>query len=166
MPQHVHTFPPPSLLRRQLVPVASFHAPLIYALLAVLSRRTFPPPRTLGMVEPGYRDAPAADEPVAFVYVKVGCQASSGRLTAEWRACAGRLACLWRNSHRCSLLPARPTVLPGPLSLERLASCFPAPIPGSLEKRLESGFCFAGSLRRRRSASRPRCWMPSRSSRQ
>ena len=38
---------------------------------AVLSRRTFPPPRTLGMVEPGYRDAPAADEPVAFVYVKV-----------------------------------------------------------------------------------------------
>jgi hypothetical protein len=37
----------------------------------VLSRRAFPPPNTLAVVEPGYRDAPAADEPVAFVYVKV-----------------------------------------------------------------------------------------------
>lgn len=37
----------------------------------ILSRRTFPPPLTLGMVEPGYRDAPGADEPVAFVYVKI-----------------------------------------------------------------------------------------------
>ncbi|PSC75196.1 Helicase sen1 [Micractinium conductrix] len=44
---------------------------LIEVMPQVLSRRMFPPPRTLGMVEPGYRDAPGADEPVAFVYAKV-----------------------------------------------------------------------------------------------
>ena len=59
--QHVNCFPPAHL------PSFSPGLPV-----TVLSRRTFPPPRTLGMVEPGYRDAPAADEPVAFVYVKVG----------------------------------------------------------------------------------------------
>lgn len=53
------------------------HSPASHPLLLmevmpqVLSRRTFEPPRTIGMVEPGYRDAPAADESVAFVYVKV-----------------------------------------------------------------------------------------------
>ncbi|KAL4419982.1 hypothetical protein ABPG75_007080 [Micractinium tetrahymenae] len=50
---------------------ASLPLLLIEVMPQVLSRRTFPRPRTLGMVEPGYRDAPAADEPVAFVYVKV-----------------------------------------------------------------------------------------------
>ncbi len=38
---------------------------------AALSKRTFPRPSTLQMVELGYRDAPPAGQDVALVYVKV-----------------------------------------------------------------------------------------------
>lgn len=48
----------------------------------MLARRTFPPPHTAGMVEPGYRDAPAAEEQVAFVYVNVRVVGVAGEVWA------------------------------------------------------------------------------------
>lgn len=39
--------------------------------LAVLAKRSFPPPATTRLVETGYRDAPDVDSDMAIVFVKV-----------------------------------------------------------------------------------------------
>lgn len=39
--------------------------------IAVLAKRSFPPPCTARMVETGYRDAPEVDSDMAIVFVKV-----------------------------------------------------------------------------------------------
>lgn len=75
---------------------------------AVLSRRTFPPPRTIGMVEPGYRDAPAADESVAFVYVKVRSSVRVPDLLSRWPGMHARtagMAALGCQQHNAACRP-------------------------------------------------------------
>jgi hypothetical protein len=74
----------------------------------LLARRSFKPPATLRMVQPGYRDAPDINKCMAIVFCKVGPRGRKGGLVvAGWRR-------VGRGAKQRMREPSPPALAPNP----------------------------------------------------